>query len=222
MKNYFVTGTGTGVGKTYVTCQLIRALKKRGCSVSALKPIISGYDKSVLAESDTGLILSALNLTLTENNISKISPCRFSEPLSPDMAAARENREINFNKLVEYSLDANFGEDFHFIEGVGGILVPLTKNKTVLDWIKTVNFSVILVTGSYLGTLSHTLSALHVLKASGVKVVVVLVSESEEQPVPLLETVNTLERFCDSVPVLAVPRFEDSGAVTGAIIRLIT
>tara|TARA_B100000886_G_scaffold340012_1_gene307434 strand:- start:10259 stop:10912 length:654 start_codon:yes stop_codon:yes gene_type:complete len=216
LKKYFVTGTGTGIGKTYVTCQLIRALKKRGFSVSATKPIISGYDKSVLTESDTGLILSALNLTLTQNNISKISPYRFSEPLSPDMAAARENRKINFNKLVDFSLDVDFGKDFHFIEGVGGILVPLTKNKTVLDWINTVNFSVILVAGSYLGTLSHTLSALHVLNASGAKVVVV-VSESEEQPVPLLETVNTLKRFCNPVPVLGLSRFENARTIISLI-----
>ena len=218
MKNYFITGTGTSVGKTYLTCELIKALKKKRISLSAIKPVMSGYDKSFLAESDTGLILSALNLALTENNIAKISPWRFREPLSPDMAAARENREINFKKLIDFSLNFDFGKDINFIEGVGGILVPLTKNRTVLDWINKLNFPVILVAGSYLGTLSHTLSALRVLKDSGAEVVAVVVSESEEQPVPLLETVNTLKRFCSYVPVLGLPRFQNARAIA----RLIT
>jgi len=217
MTRYFITGAGTGVGKTFVTCGLVGALRDAGRSVAALKPVISGYDDSEIGESDSGQILSALGREATSENAAGISPWRFREPLSPDMAAAREEREIDFDALVKWSAATGREADFRLIEGVGGVLVPLTETRTVLDWIAALGCPALLVGGSYLGTLNHTLTALHVLRDAGVEVPAIIVSESEDQPVPLSETVEALERFSAGVPVFGLPRNADAVSLVSGL-----
>src|ERR1700689_2331611 len=99
-KLYFITAAGTGVGKTFVAAALACELKSRGKSVAALKPIISGFDPAAPEESDTGILLKAQGLELSEKNITAISPWRFRDPISPGMAAENENRPIDFDGLV--------------------------------------------------------------------------------------------------------------------------
>ncbi|MDV2496665.1 MAG: dethiobiotin synthase, partial [bacterium] len=151
----------------------------------------------------------AQGLDATPEAIAEASPWRFSAALSPDMAARREGRSIDFQGLVDFcrGLREEAG-DVLLIEGLGGVLVPLTERETVADWIAALEVPALLVTGSYLGTLSHTLSAAESLKARGVPLAAVIVSESADSPVPLAETVETLERFV--TPVLALPRLNDT------------
>ena len=115
----------------------------------------------------------------TREEIDRISPWRFAAPLSPDLAAAAEGRSIDFKALVEFSRDAAYGRGTVFIEGVGGIMVPLDATHTVLDWMSALRIPVLLVAGSYLGTISHTLTALHVLAHRNLDIAGVVVSESE-------------------------------------------
>ena len=206
MTKVFITGTGTGVGKTYVTCNLINVLREAGKSVVGLKPVISGYSEDKIEQSDTACILTALGLGLELQNVEKVSPWRFQEPISPDMAAERENREIDFLELVNWTLRTGNEADFKLVEGVGGIMVPLSRASTVLDWMVALDFSVLLVGGSYLGSLSHTLSSIDVLRSRGVEVLAVIISESQEQPVPLHDTAETLKNFVVDIPVLSLPR----------------
>jgi dethiobiotin synthetase len=85
-------------------------------------------------------------------------------------------------------------------------MVPLDDTHTVLDWIVEVGAPVLLVAGSYLGTLSHTLTAVAALRARGLEPAAIIVSESEQQPVPLEETTQTIRRFVEPVAVTALPR----------------
>jgi len=203
----FVTSSGTGVGKTYATCALARALTAAGRDVRVLKPVISGFTAEDFDESDSVQILRALGQEPTEAAVAAISPWRFTAPLSPDMAAAREGRTVPFDDLLRFCRERIDGHDGEtLIEGVGGVMVPLDETRTVLDWIAEVELPALLVVGSYLGTLSHTLTALQALRARGCAVAGLVVSESEEQPVPLAETVATLERFEPAVPIRTLPR----------------
>src|SRR5258706_12022749 len=106
MTAIFVTGTGTDVGKTFVTTGLIRHLRATGRPVEALKPVVSGFDPDAPATSDPGLLLAALDRALTQAEIDRISPWRFRAPLSPDLAAAREGRNLDYKRLVEFSRQA--------------------------------------------------------------------------------------------------------------------
>ena len=210
MRAFFVTASGTGVGKTVVACLLCRQLRAAGTRVRAVKPVITGFADDAPGGTDTALLLDAQGRDATPKAIAEASPWRFRAALSPDMAARREGRSIDFRRLVDFCRGLRGGaEDVLLIEGLGGVLVPLTDKETVADWIAALDIPALLVTGSYLGTLSHTLTAAEALKTRGVPVAAVIVSESEDSPVPLAETVETLERFV--TPVLALPRLNDTG-----------
>jgi dethiobiotin synthetase len=207
MTAIFVTATGTDVGKTFVAAGLVAALRERGRTVEVIKPVVSGYDPRRAAESDPGVLLAALGRPVTDESVARIAPWRFAAPLSPDMAAQREARTLDFAALVTFSRDAVVArQDVLLIEGVGGIMVPLDNRHTVLDWMSALRVPVVLVAGSYLGTLSHTLTALDVLARHALDVRAVVVSESPDSPVPLDDTVASLARFAKAVEVLALPR----------------
>lgn len=207
VKSLFVTSTGTGIGKTLVTAALVRELRARGEPVTALKPVISGYPGDPAQPNDTDVLLRAQELRVRDEERAAISPWRFRAPLSPDMAAAREGRAIDFGALVDFTLDARKrAPGWLLVEGVGGVCVPLDARHTVLDWIAATGFPALLVAGSYLGTLSHTLTAASVLRARGVELAGLVLSESLDSPVALEETRSTLLRFLGCVPCAALPR----------------
>ncbi len=176
MTAYFVTSTGTDIGKTFVTAGLIRYLREAGQAVHALKPVVSGYNPSVVETSDPAVLLAALGRPVAADEIERIAPWRFRAPLSPDLAAAREGRSIEFEQLIAFSrkaIDAATG--IMFIEGVGGIMVPLDGERTVLDWMAALQIPLLLVVGGYLGTISHTLTALDVLAQRHLKIAAIVV-----------------------------------------------
>jgi dethiobiotin synthetase len=208
MTALFVTATGTDIGKTFVTAGLIRALRRAGRAVDAAKPVISGFAMEGLGDSDTGALLSAMGRNLTAREAERISPWRFNAPLSPDMAAEAEGTAIDFAALLADSRNRiAAAKDVLLIEGVGGIMVPLDDTHTVLDWMEALSLPLLLVAGSYLGTISHTLSALDVLTRRGLRVTALVVSETRGSTVGLDATIATLRRFVPAdVEILALPR----------------
>jgi dethiobiotin synthetase len=211
MSAVFVTATGTDVGKTFVTEGIVRALRFARRPVAALKPVLSGFAMEDAASSDAGRLLTALGRAITPIEIDGISPWRFAAPLSPDMAARREGRAIDFDALLEFSRTRiAAAQGTLLIEGVGGIMVPLDDSHTVLDWMAALDLPVLLVAGSYLGTISHTLTALDVLTRRGLQVMSVVVSESAVSTVDLDETVETIGRFAPDPQIVTLPRIADS------------
>jgi dethiobiotin synthetase len=207
MAAYFVTATGTDIGKTFVTAGLIRYLRGAGQPVNALKPVVSGYEPSVVETSDPAVLLKALGRQVSADEVASIAPWRFRAPLSPDIAAAREGRCIEFGELVAFSRAAiKASTGMLFIEGVGGIMVPLQDKRTVLDWMTALNIPLLLVVGGYLGAISHTLTALDVISQRKLKVAAIVVSESERGTVELHDTVDSITRFSDGVEVVGLPR----------------
>jgi dethiobiotin synthetase len=207
VKRVFVTGSGTGVGKTLVTAALTHQLRAAGRSVCALKPVISGYTPTTHRDSDTAVLLDSLGLAHTQVAIDRLSPFRFEAPLSPDMAAAREGRGIDFDALLGLCRDAAAGpDDVLLIEGVGGVMVPLTEDKTVLDWITALEMPCLLVVGSYLGTISHTLTAVEALRGRNARLIGIVISESAESPAAPAETRATIRRFLPDTRIVVLPR----------------
>lgn len=205
MNLFFVTGTGTAIGKTWVVENLIRHYRGKGVAVSALKPVVSGFDSTDVASSDVGVLLKALGKQLTPAEIEIVSPWRFVAPLSPDMAAAREKRDIPFDDVVAYCQhiikDATRNASALLIEGIGGVMVPLDESHTVLDLIAALDIPVILVCGSYLGSLSHTLTACAALRQNNIVIDRVIVNQTPGSTVTLAETRDTLKRFLPSLAV---------------------
>jgi dethiobiotin synthetase len=171
--------------------------------------------------SDPGQLLQALGEPISAEALARLSPWRFAAPLSPDMAAAREGREIDFAALVKLCGDeiaAHHGT--LFIEGVGGIMVPLDARHTVLDWMAALNVPLILVAGSYLGTLSHTLTALGMIAQAKLKLAALVINDSGDAAVPLEDTLASLRRFAPRVPVATIARVQAGSAAREDFARL--
>jgi dethiobiotin synthetase len=217
----FITSTGTDIGKTFVTAGLIHTLRRRGRAVDAVKPALSGFTEAIEAASDAGVLLTALGRPLGRATLDRLSPWRFEAPLSPDMAARREGRRLDFEALLAFSRQAvAAAEDVLLIEGIGGIMVPLDDEHTVLDWMAALGLPLFLVVGSYLGSLSHSLTAFEVLTRRGLRVEAMVVSESAGSTVDLDETAATLARFAATIPVVALPRLSGPSTAHPAFDRL--
>ena len=228
MTTVFVTSSGTGIGKTFVCCRLLEALP-RGLRVRVVKPVVTGFPseladaasggaanaaaaaRSAIAQADTGRILGAQGLPLDADARAATSPWRYRARLSPDMAAARERRPIDFDELVKFSR-APAGVDLNLVEGIGGVMAPLDGIHTVLDWIAALEARALLVVGSYLGALSHSLTAHGALTGRGVPIAAIVISQSAEEPVATAETAASLRRFVGKTPVLVLPRDEKANA----------
>lgn len=207
MSAFFVTATGTDIGKTFVTAGLIRHLMQAGETVDAFKPVVSGFDIATAALSDPGVLLGALGEPVTPESLDRVSPWRFAAPLSPDMAAAREGKHLDFDAIVSACRECvaqNTGT--LFIEGVGGVMVPLGDNHTVLDCMAALDLPLIVVTGSYLGTISHTLTAMECLSRNGLSVKALVINDSGDGAVPMDETKAALARFIPGVTMATIPR----------------
>ncbi len=204
MPSFFVTATGTDIGKTYVTAGLVRACRRKGRAVTALKPVVSGFDPLSPESSDPYALMDAMDLPVT--SLDRISPWRFAAPLSPDMAAAREDREIDMKDVEGFCREALATQETVFIEGVGGVMVPMNARETVADWMAALRLPLILVAGSYLGTISHTLTALDVVLRRELNVACIIVNETENSTVPLKDTIATIARFSGGITVAPLPR----------------
>jgi dethiobiotin synthase len=181
-KEFFITGTDTGIGKTLVSGMMMSAL-----DATYWKPIQAGLDE----ETDTEFVQR-----VSKADPSRIIPERYrlETPMSPHAAADIDGVKISLNdfELPEYNTE-------HLIvEGAGGLIVPINWEHTVLDMIERLKLPVLLVARSSLGTLNHTLLSLKALRDRGIKVFAVALN-GEKHP----SNKETIERFGD-LPVLEI------------------
>ena len=184
MKNkcaFFITSTGTELGKTYLSEKIIGELVRRKVTIDCYKPILSGFDNKNLILNDSAKLLLASKKTVTMKNIKFITPWLFKTPVAPTIAAKKEKKKISYQKLKSWCLKRINSSISKFIlfEGAGGVMVPIEKQKTFTDLFQHINTPVILVVGSYLGTVSHTLSALDNLHKRDIKVINVVINEGK-------------------------------------------
>ena len=203
---YFITATGTDTGKTFVAEGLAQAWRDCGVRVRALKPVMSGYDAAAPERSDAGRLLVACGLPPSAANVDAISPWRFGAALSPDRAADYEDRRMDFDDLLAWCRrEIMRSEQALLLEGIGGVMVPLDAHHTVREWIAALELPVLLVAGTYLGALSHTLSALAALREVGVTPAAIVVNESEGG-VGIEHTLASLTAHVEGVPLAVIGR----------------
>jgi dethiobiotin synthetase len=153
VKVLFVTGAGTEIGKTYVTCLLARQLRVAGHAVRAFKPVATGM--AALADpafqhSDTAQLLAAQGSPCDETTIAACTPWHFAAPLSPDMAATVENRRLELIEIATWARGAIQqipADTIVLIEGVGGVMSPIACDALNIDLIAALACPAILVGG---------------------------------------------------------------------------
>ncbi|WP_372785289.1 dethiobiotin synthase [Phenylobacterium sp.] len=180
-----------------------------GLSVDALKPVVSGFDLRDWAGSDPGRLLAALGQTPTLQALHALSPWRFTAALAPPTAARLEGRDLPIRPIVDFCRNrmAAAVADLLIVEGVGGVMSPLAEHATGLDLMTALNLPTILVGGAYLGAISHTLTALEVLRTRRLEVAAVVISGSADLESPdFVQTVGLVTDFAGDLPVIAAPR----------------
>lgn len=218
MKALFVAGTGTDLGKTHVACALLEAARARHMRVDAFKPVVSGFDPGAPDDSDPARLARALGRPEAWR---EVSPRRYRAPLAPNIAARLEGDTLQMEDLVADCRDwlSKRDVDLALIEGAGGVMSPMTDASTNLDLMSALGLPVLLVAGSYLGTASHLLTALEVVRARGLVVAAIVVSESLDAP-DLDQTLDLLRAFERRAPILSAPRAPswDAGALVDALL----
>lgn len=201
MSGVFVSGTGTEIGKTEVSCRLIAALRRQGVEVVPRKPVVSGFGPP-FAATDPGRLMQAAGWP--ESRLDEVAPHRFTAPLAPGPAAAAEGRRFGFEDFLAGAA----GTGFRVVEGVGGLMVPLDERRTVLDAVLALDLPLLIVAGTYLGTLSHTLTAWSALRARSEIPARVVLSESLEAPMSSEACADALQAHLGHRPFL-IPRQGD-------------
>jgi dethiobiotin synthetase len=154
--NLFLTGTDTGVGKTFTTALLTRALREAGLGTIALKPLCSGE------RSDVEILRAASGNTLS---LGETNPIWLQAPAAPLVAAQLENRTLSLDTLVEWFRKLSSKHASLLVEGAGGWLVPITETQTLADLAVRLALPVIPVVANRLGCINHTLLTLESIRA---------------------------------------------------------
>ncbi|MDZ7596486.1 MAG: dethiobiotin synthase [Thiobacillus sp.] len=149
----FVTGTDTGVGKTWVAVALIHALRAQGLRVAAMKPVAAGHAPGELNE-DVAALLQATNAAA---DLRDVNPYAFAEPVAPHIAAQRAGVRIELDVIAAAYFRLAATADVVVVEGAGGWRVPLNERDDMADLAQRLDLPVVLVVGLRLGCLNHAL-----------------------------------------------------------------
>lgn len=211
MKRYFIVGTDTDCGKTYVTCKLASYLP----NTVAIKPIASGCMEmgSQLVSQDALLLQQVSNLPM-----GKINPWRFKRPVSPHLAAEEEGVYVSADEIAQYCMEWQLPSvEVLLIEGAGGLMVPLNHEQTWIDFLKLTQIPVILVVGMKLGCINHALLTENALRGHGISCAGWIANCLDPDMLCLQENIATLKRKL-SFPLLATVDFSGEIASENALL----
>jgi dethiobiotin synthetase len=213
MKGLFFTGTDTGVGKTYVVAAVARILLAQGHGVIVSKPIATGanWKEGQLISDDTIALAFAARMA---SDLQEITLWTFADSVAPPVAARRAGIELRVSDIVRAVHDRQDPQKAMLVEGIGGLLCPLTERETVADLVKALQMRLMVVARRSLGTLNHTLLTLEAARFRGLEVAGLIINETVP-PRTLAEETNVVElKKRIEVPLLATVPFR-SGTDSG-------
>ncbi|MFQ5850778.1 MAG: dethiobiotin synthase [Candidatus Binatia bacterium] len=180
-KGLFITGTDTGVGKTLVACGLASAMRSLGYKVGVMKPVETGCaekDGKPFPQ-DAHYLKEAAGC---EEPLERICPYRLQDPLAPSMAAAREKTKIDVSVLTKIYHEISSAHDITFVEGAGGLLVPLLPSYTYADLARLLKLPLVVVAANRLGVINHLLLTLEHASCRGLPVLGYILNQLESAP----------------------------------------
>lgn len=184
----FITGTDTGVGKTFVTAALVRELRRRGIHAGAAKPFATGN------RDDARQLRAAMDGELT---LKEINPVFFRRPLAPMVSADMEGKRVPLRVPLPVK---QF--ELLLVEGVGGWLVPLTKHVKVADWATQRRWPIVIVARAGLGTINHTLLTIESARSRGVRIAAVVLNDVDKAGIATARRNAAVLRRLTRLPVL--------------------
>ncbi len=211
MRGLFIVGTDTDVGKTQVTAAIAHTLTQNGDSVRVSKPVATGavrYGSELIAE-DTRALAQAVGAEQNPSVFRQITPWSFEPPVAPPVAARLAGCPLTLSDIGN-AVQKGGSADFLLVEGVGGLLCPLTEHETIADLACLLDLPLLVVARRSLGTLNHTLMTLEIAQARNLTLAGVVVSETE--PTRRLAEKTNIEELNAriDVPIVAVLPWQES------------
>ena len=162
----FITGTDTGVGKTFFACKLAALLRKSGYRVGVMKPAESGCaeEGGKLYPQDAILLKEA---SASQDPLDKICPYQLAEPLAPSVAAQRQGITLEIDRLMDVYEEISSDQDITLVEGAGGLMVPLLPSFTYADFARVLKLPTIVIAANRLGMINHLLLTLEHARCKG-------------------------------------------------------
>jgi dethiobiotin synthetase len=201
---FFVTGTGTEVGKSVVAAVLARTLARQGRRVAVFKPVVTGLaDLSPDAQEPDHELLRRAAESGQSNE--EVAPYRYGPPASPHLAAALAGEEIEPQQLLDAAVTAGAGADVLVCEGVGGLLVPLTRGYLVRDLAADLGLPLVVAAQPGLGTINHALLTIEAARAAGLEVTVVVLTPWPREPSAIEESNRETIASLAQVTVATLP-----------------
>lgn len=212
---YFLTGTDTEIGKTFITCALLQRAAQLGLKAAGVKPIAAGTD-ALGHNEDVENILAASNLALPKKII---NPYCFKAAVAPHIAAAEEGVSIDFATIKSACASAMQQADLVIIEGVGGFCVPLGVDRNSADLAVALGLPVILVIGLRLGCINHALLTAEAIKARGLTIAGWVANRIDPAMPRFEENLATLQSLL-AAPLLGVVPYNPAGGSQAAATHL--
>lgn len=218
MNGFFITGTDTGIGKTWMSAGLMAALKAQGLSVAGMKPVASGCEATPdgLRNEDALTLQAQASKTL---DYELINPYSFEPPIAPHLAAEQVGTRIDLNVIEKNFRQLASCHDAVIVEGVGGWLVPLNASESVADLAARLGLPIILVVGLRLGCINHALLTVESIRARGLPLAGWVANQVEVEMAVMEENIASLEARIDAPLLGMVPHLAqvDTQTITAAL-----
>ncbi len=197
-KNIFITSTGTNLGKTYCFVEILKELARRKIVINGYKPILSGFNFENIADSDSYKILETIKIEPKIEDIKEISPWLFKNPIAPSIAAIKENKSLKYKEVLKWCLKKSNNSEINIFEGAGGIHVPIEGTKTILNLIQELKCKVVLIVGNYLGSVSHTISAIKNIQHENLEIINVIINQNIDNDINIEDTKSLINSVFES------------------------
>ncbi len=206
---FFITGTDTNIGKTYVCCALLDYFSNLNYKIIGAKPISAGNDllDHIYVNQDVYQIKKSSNV---EVNYSEINYYAFDQPIAPHIAAKKNNITIDFENIKNNLSKLEKKADIILIEGAGGYHVPLDNKRTIADLITYLNIPIIFVAGIKLGCLNHTILSIEAIKRRKQKIFGWVANIVEHDMAQVNENIEYLNKIFDAPCLAILPYAENS------------
>ena len=189
---FFVTGTDTDVGKTYIASALVRHFVEQGYKTIGMKPVAAGCDRvnGELRHGDVEALVAASNV---QTALSDVNPYAFVPAIAPHIAAEQAGLNVSLEKIQQAFDGLKSQADVVVVEGAGGFRVPINQQETMADLAIKLNLPVILVVGIRLGCINHALMTAGSIKAAGLNLVGWVANRIDPNMPALEENIATLK-----------------------------
>jgi dethiobiotin synthetase len=214
-RGFFVTGSDTGVGKTWISCQLIQQLKRSVPSLKVRKPVESGCERQAdnqLLPADGVQLYQAND---SRENLQLITPYRFEAALSPDLAARREQQTISLDQLEQAVNQQIHPADLVLVEGAGGFYSPIAEDGLNADLARRLKLDVIIVTEDRLGAINQSLLTIRAVESEGLNISMLILNQNKANDSSATDNLTALKKrtaypvyscaYNGRLPALALP-----------------